>query len=80
MEYFKKDETLLERARRESNSKKPFRCTDNERMLLALAWARGEITLSAMQKVLGLKNTTTAYTHIAQGFREYIQQNENLRN
>lgn len=46
-------------------------------MAVALAWARGEVTIADISRAMyGHSRNMTAYVHLAQGLRRYVQKME----
>jgi hypothetical protein len=78
----KEKKTLLEKARLAYVQKQRKKLFNEEEIELGLAWARQEITLTQIAKVLNYKNQTHVYSFLSQCFRIYInlQDNEILKN
>ena len=68
-----KKESLLEKAKK-IERKNPMADNINaEHIELALAWARGEVSLSQIQKVLAMNVPSTIYSFLAFALRKHIQ-------
>jgi hypothetical protein len=63
--------TLLEKAKEIESKRMPSVITE-EKYDLAIAWAKGEISLRQIQKVLGYKNVNASYVFLANCFKHSI--------
>lgn len=67
-----KQESLLEKAKKATIKSKTDKNIDDEKIQLALAWAKREISLSQVQRALGFSSPTT-YSFLAIALRRYIE-------
>ena len=78
----KKRKTLLEIAREQNPDKpnKAHKTTFGEQDVeVAIAWAKGELTLAQIAATYKIKNQMQVYTYIARSFKAYYQLNTTKR-
>ena len=67
--------TLLEKAK-EARAEPQQIFVSDEVVELALAWAKGEISMKQARKAFGTKTAgSNIYAHLARGLRQFIQRN-----
>lgn len=67
--------TLVEKAK-EIKRKSKTEELNKDQIELAVAWAKNEISMTSVSKVLDIKNNSNVYTFLALALRQYIQENE----
>ena len=65
------NQTLLEKAKKIKAYKVRTKINDEE-YELGLAWAKGEVSISQIQKSIGYKCNSSAYALLSQCFARYV--------
>lgn len=71
----KKNETLLNEAKKLGGKNITNSNITDEQVELALGWARGQVSYIQVQRVMGLSPSTT-YSFLAFSLKKYIQNNK----
>lgn len=68
-------ETLLEKAKKINTTRKHRHSPpSDEEYELFLAWAKGEVTYTQIQKLLGISSGVMAYSRAFQYFKRYVRE------
>jgi hypothetical protein len=70
--------TLLQKAKLFESSRTQKKFINDEDLELAIAWAKGEVSIKQVKLVLSLSSHTRVHTFLADCFKTYINTEEQL--